>query len=112
MTQKDFETECQIRANAYALELVDVWRMQSPDYDTLFEYLNENELDREYTVGGDGELRGWRVCVTCGGPAVYITSDGAIEYYHGTTHVTAWLPEGIIPELNDIISDDYTMLRG
>lgn len=48
----------------------------------LFDWLDDDVYDVEYTIGSDKEYRSVRIMVACGGPNIYIdTQSGDVELY-------------------------------
>ena len=76
-------------------------------------FSNEDVYDIEYMIGGDGEYRGVRLMVACGGPNVYInTQRREVEGYWSLDSATAWLPSEICEEIDEVWSEYYSMMRG
>jgi len=76
-------------------------------------FSNEDVYDIEYMIGGDGEYRGVRLMVACGGPNVYInTQRREVEGYWSLDSATAWLPSEICEEIDQVWSEYYSMMRG
>ena len=76
-------------------------------------FSNEDVYDIEYMIGGDGDYRGVRLMVACGGPNVYInTKRREVEGYWSLDSATAWLPSEICEEIDEVWSEYYSMMRG
>jgi rubrerythrin len=74
------------------------------DYErqTMWDYFDD-ALDIEYTIGSDGDYRGVRIMVTCGGPNIYVdTMRRAVELFW-------WGETGRAPLWSDTVDaiDDY-----
>ena len=79
----------------------------------FFSHCDGDVLDIEYFVGSDGEYRGVRLMVACGGPNIYInTRMGEVEGYWWTDTATAWVPSEICNAIDDVWSEYYSMVIG
>lgn len=81
---------------------------------TMWDWFSCDDVyDIEYMIGSDGEYRGVRLMVACGGPNIYInTRRGEIEGYWWTDSATAWLPSEVCNAIDDVWSEYYSMLIG
>ena len=90
------------------------WDQKPGDLEETFDlvdYINENALDIEYTIGSDKGYRGCRIAVTLGGPNIYInTRRGAVEGYWGTERAEAWIPSEICAEIDSLMEMDFECL--
>lgn len=85
----------------------------SVDFWSFFTEPSNEVYDVAYTVGGDGEYRGVRLMVACGGPNIYIdTNRGIVEGCWWTDHAESWLPSEVCEEIDLVWSDFYQMMIG
>ena len=76
-------------------------------------FMHDDILDIEYTIGSDGEYRGVRLMVACGGPNIYInTRRGEVEGYWWTDSATAWIPSKVCEAIDEVWSEYYSMMIG
>ena len=109
---KTMKNECNEYADRIVEEINAVVRHESEEYDGLLEWLN-NQLDIEYTVNGRGEYVGAKVYITLGGPtAYYETRNGKVTVNWGTESGEAWVCEAAESELDELLADDWDIIRG
>lgn len=78
----------------------------------LYSYFSD-ALDIEYTISSRGDYLGARIAVTLGGPNIYIdTREGEVKGYWGTDRADAWIPSEICEEIDSIMEEYYSMVRG
>lgn len=87
--------------------------LEEGDTVTMWDYLTtEDVFDIEYTIGSDGDFRGVRLMVACGGPNIYInTNSGKVEGYWWTDRADAWIPSEICDEINSVWEEYYNCTR-
>lgn len=70
-------------------------------------------LDIEYTISSRGDYLGARIAVALGGPNIYIdTREGYVKGYWGTDRAEAWIASEVCDEINDIMEEYYSIVRG
>ena len=75
---------------------------------TLWDYVNGDALDFEYTISSDGSYLGVRLYVTLGGPNIWVdTRNGEIAGAWGTDRANVWLPPKIAAALDVIFEECY-----
>lgn len=78
----------------------------------LYTYF-EDVLDVEYTISRCGDYLGARIAVALGGPNIYIdTREGEVKGYWGTDRAECWIPSEICEEIDSIMEEYYSMVRG
>lgn len=79
----------------------------------FFSHSDGDVFDIEYSVDGDGDYRGVRLMVACGGPNIYInTRRGEVEGYWWTDSASVWLPSEVCESIDDVWSEYYSMMIG
>ena len=75
--------------------------------DGLYSWLSNDALDIKVLTDLDGkEIYGARICVTFGGPNIYVdTDDGLVKGYWGCAGATAELSGSICDTINDMIAE-------
>ena len=78
----------------------------------LYSYF-EDVLDIEYTISSRGDYLGARIAVALGGPNIYIdTREGEVKGYWGTDRAERWIPSEICEEIDSIMEEYYSIVRG
>ena len=109
---KTMKNECNEYADRIAEEINAVVRHESEEYDDLREWIDD-QLDGEYIVNWRGEYDGAKVYITLGGPTCYYdTRNGKVSVNWGTESGEAWVCEAAKFELNDLLADDWEIIRG
>lgn len=58
-------------------------------------------FDVEYYIGGDGDYRGVRLMIACGGPNVYVdTREHEVQLYWWTDHAKCYLPTDVCDQID------------
>lgn len=113
--KKDFEQECQEMVDNIAKELLDIYNgeVESDDPEeygekkTLREYFDDC-LDVNYLVSRDKEYKSAIVCITWGGPNIYVdTEDSYVKLYWGCTQAKAPLSYQVRDEIDSIFEEWY-----
>jgi hypothetical protein len=87
------------------------WSDENEDSEyTLYDYF-EDALDIEFRISSRKELQSVEICVTCGGPNIYIdTKTKAVELYWGNTHCDMPLSRAATEVINGYAEELYASL--
>lgn len=78
---------------------------------TMYDYFNDC-FDIEYTINSEGEYKGVRVMVACGGPNIYVdTVRGSVNLYWWTDTASAPLWSDTIEAIDQDFEELYTCTR-
>lgn len=78
----------------------------------LREYFEENALDIEYRIGGDGEYRGVAVTIATGGPHIEVdTNDGAVKLWWGGETAEWSINRNTVDAIDEIFKEYYEAIR-
>lgn len=78
---------------------------------TMYDYFNDC-FDIEYTINSEGEYKGVRVMITCGGPNIYVdTVRGSVNLYWWTDTASAPLWSDTIEAIDQDFEELYTCTR-
>ena len=101
-TKDELRAQCKRIADEIGTGNYDMedWELEEWGEPCAAHYLSD-ALDMEYTVTGNFEYRGARVCVAFGGPNIYIDTRGAVvKGYWGGRCIE-------VPYIDEIGIDDY-----
>ena len=106
-TEAEEDADGEIRC-AHCGEIID------PDYCeqvTMYDYFNDC-FDIEYTINSEGEYKGVRVMVACGGPNIYVdTVRRSVNLYWWTDTASAPLWSDTIEAIDQDFEELYTCTR-
>lgn len=78
---------------------------------TFWDYFND-ALDIAYTISANGEYRGVRIMVACGGPNIYVdTTRGEVWGAWWGDKAAVWLPSEICNEIDAVFEEYYQCTR-
>ena len=110
---KDFEKECQERANSIAkhLNALAGGKVGKDDEcQSLYDYFDD-VYDIEYRIDGSGKYRSVRLMIACGGPDIYVdTDDSYVKLYWGNAQVSAPISYDTSDAIDDIFQEYYTCI--
>lgn len=95
---------------SYELDEYGDYRTEDGEPTSPWEYLAD-ALDFEFTVDSDGELRHARIMVTCGGPNIWVDTEGFVEGYWWGEEARAYYPSSVADELLDAVQEYYACTR-
>ena len=79
---------------------------------SLYDYFTEDIFDIEYSIGGDGEYRGVRLMVACGGPNIYIdTLEKAVMLYWWGERASYPIDYDVIEDIDNIWEENYNCTK-
>lgn len=83
------------------------------DFDQCFiDELFGEIYDTEYYIGGDGEYRGVRLMIACGGPNVYIdTREREVQLYWWQDHARYYIDKDVCDAIDELYEDIYRSIR-
>lgn len=69
-------------------------------------------FDVEYYIGGDGDYRGVRLMIACGGPNVYVdTREHEVQLYWWTDHAKCYLPTDVCDQIDARYEEIYEGMK-
>lgn len=78
-------------------------------YEALCEYFDDC-LDIEYRSSGKGEYRSVKICITCGGPNIYVdTQTKSVNLFWGSTKTSWGIKEDTSNKIDDLFEEYYNM---
>lgn len=91
---------------------VDIDDLDDLDEATIWDYLEDNTLDIEYTINSDLSYKAARVLITFGGPNIYIdTNTSRVELYWGSSKAYAYIEYRTRDAIDAYFEDGYNMRR-
>lgn len=86
-------------------------REENGEPTSVYDYFNDC-LDIEYTISANGDFRGCKIMVACGGPNIWVdTCRGEVFGAWGSDRETAWIPSEICNEIDYIFEEMYNCTR-
>lgn len=91
---------------------VDIDDLDDLDEATIWDYLEDNALDIEYTINSDLSYKAACVLITFGGPNIYIdTNTSRVELYWGSSKAYAYIEYRTRDAIDAYFEDEYNMRR-
>lgn len=112
-TKDELRAQCKRIADEIGTGNYDMgdWELEEWGGPCAAHYLSD-ALDMEYTVSSRGDYLGSRVCVTFGGPNIYIdTRNRKVQGYWGGDYVERSYSRDALG-LDDYLEDTFDCLRG
>lgn len=91
---------------------IDIDDLDDLDGVTMWDYLEDNALDIEYTINSDLSYKAARVLITFGGPNIYIdTNTSRVELYGGSSKACAYIGYRTRDAIDAYLEDEYNTRR-
>lgn len=91
---------------------IDIDDLDDLDGVTMWDYLEDNALDIEYTINSDLSYKAARVLITFGGPNIYIdTNTSRVELYWGSSKAYAYIGYRTRDAIDAYFEDEYRVRR-
>ena len=80
----------------------------------LYDYLADNALDMDFTIGSDGKFKSGIITLACGGPGIWIDTRGAGHMIGAWSNTEASIPISMVlsAALEEYLEQSYESVKG